>query len=80
MAVRSIDSRQISTGAARAIRKRLLERVGPAGLTAENLARFTTEELRSVGLSLQKAAYVADLAAKVNDGSVDLRRIGRLAD
>jgi DNA-3-methyladenine glycosylase II len=78
--VRSIVSQQISTSAARAIRRRLQERIGRAGLTAANLARFGSDELRSVGLSPQKASYVADLAAKVNDGTVDLRRIGRLAD
>ncbi len=78
--VRSIVSQQISTNAARAIRKRLQELAGPAGLTAANLVRFTTDELRSVGLSPQKAAYVADLTAKVNGGTVDLRRIGRLSD
>ena len=80
MLVRSIISQQISTSAARAIRKRLQDVAGPAGLTADNLARFSLDELRSVGLSPQKAAYVADLSAKVNDGTVDLRRIGRLPD
>ena len=80
MLVRSIVSQQISTIAARAIRKRLMDLVGPDGLTAGNLARFNTEDLRSVGLSSQKASYVADLAAKVNDGALDLRQIGRLSD
>ena len=80
MLVRSIVSQQISTSAARAIRKRLQDLAGPEGLTAANLARFRADELRSVGLSPQKAAYVADLSAKVNDGTVDLRRIGRLPD
>jgi DNA-3-methyladenine glycosylase II len=78
--VRSIVSQQISTIAARAIRKRMLELAGPEGLTAANLARFTVDQLRSVGLSQQKASYVADLSSKVNDGTVDLRRIGRLSD
>ena len=78
--VRSIVSQQISTSAARAIRRRLQEFAGLEGLTAQNLARFRIEDLRSVGLSPQKASYVADLAAKVNDGTVDLRRIGRLPD
>jgi len=80
MLVRSIISQQISTSAARAIRKRLMDLVGPDGLTADNLATFTIEELRSVGLSPQKASYVADLAAKLNDGTVNLRQIGRLSD
>jgi DNA-3-methyladenine glycosylase II len=78
--VRSIISQQISTSAARAIRKRLMELSCPDGLTAENLARLTNDQLRSVGLSAQKASYVADLAAKVNDGTVNLRQIGRLSD
>ena len=80
MLVRSIVSQQISTIAARAIRKRLMDLAGPDGLTAGNLARFNTDELRSVGLSSQKASYLADLTAKVNDGTVNLRQIGRLSD
>ena len=80
MLVRSIVSQQISTIAARAIRKRLMDLAGPDGLTPGNLARFNTDELRSVGLSSQKASYVADLTAKVNDGAVNLRQIGRLSD
>jgi DNA-3-methyladenine glycosylase II len=80
MLVRSIVSQQISTIAARAIRKRLMELVGPDGLTAENLAGFSTDELRSVGLSAQKASYMVDLTTKVNDGAVSLRQIGRLSD
>jgi DNA-3-methyladenine glycosylase II len=80
MLVRSIVSQQISTSAARAIRKRLQDLAGPTGLTAANLVRFRMDELRSVGLSPQKASYVADLAAKVNNGTVDLRRLGRLPD
>jgi len=78
--VRSIISQQISTSAARSIRRRLVELAGSGGLAATNLARFTIDELRSVGLSPQKASYVADLAAKVNDGTVDLRQIGRFSD
>jgi DNA-3-methyladenine glycosylase II len=80
MLVRSIISQQISTTAARAIRKRLQELAGAEGLTTANLVLLTTDELRSVGLPPRKAAYVTDLASKVNDGTVDLRRIGRLSD
>ncbi len=51
MLVRSIVSQQISTSAARAIRHRLQELAGPAGLTAANLARFSldgTVDLRRI--------------------------------
>ncbi len=80
MLVRSIISQQISTSAARSIRRRLQELAGPDGLKAANLAQFSGDQLRSAGLSPQKASYVADLAHKVNDGTVDLRQIGRLSD
>ena len=80
MLVRSIISQQISTSAARSIRNRLQELAGPEGLKAANLTQFTVDQLRSVGLSPQKASYVADLASKVEEGTVDLRQIGRLSD
>jgi DNA-3-methyladenine glycosylase II len=78
--VRSIISQQISTSAARSIRGRLQKLAGPEGLKATNLARFTVDQFRSVGLSPQKASYMADLAQNVNEGTVDLRQIGRLSD
>ncbi len=76
MLVRSIISQQISTSAARSIRRRLRE-LAP---DMKAIAQLTIDQLRSVGLSPQKASYVADLARKVNDGTVDLRQIGRLSD
>jgi DNA-3-methyladenine glycosylase II len=76
----SIISQQISGSAARSIRKRLLELAGSEGLKAANLAQFNVDQLRSVGLSSQKASYIADLAQKVNEGIVELRQIGRLSD
>ena len=80
MLVRSIVSQQISTSAARSIGSRLRQLVGPGGFTAANLIRFDGDQLRSVGLSGQKASYMADLASKVNDGTVNLGQIGRLSD
>ena len=52
MLVRSIVSQQISTKAARSIRNRLHELVGPGGFTAANLIRFNADQLRSAGLSV----------------------------
>lgn len=80
MLVRSIVSQQISTNAARSIRTRLRELVGPVGFTAVNLIRFDAVQLRSAGLSGQKASYIADLALKVSDGTLNLKQIGRLSD
>jgi len=42
--------------------------------------RFSLEQLRSVGVSPQKARCILDLAANVQDGTVDLRQIGRFSD
>ncbi len=80
MLVRSIISQQISTSAARSIRRRLHELAGPESVTPAWLSDLTVDQLRSVGLSPQKANYIADLARKVSDGTVELRQIGRLSD
>ena len=80
MLICSIISQQISGSAAASIFKRLQTLAGPRGMNAGRLGEFTVEELRSVGLSPQKASYVTDLVQKVNDGTVDLRQIGRLSD
>ena len=80
MLVRSIISQQISGSAANSICRRLRELAGPRGLNAANLARFSIAELRSAGVSPQKAAYITDLVQKANDGIVNLRQIGRLSD
>jgi len=80
MLVRSIISQQISVSAARAIRGRLETLVGDEGLQPQKLASLSIDQLRSVGLSPQKASYMHDLAAKVADGTVRMARIGRLDD
>ena len=80
MLVCSIISQQISGSAATSIFKRLRKLAGPRGLNAAHLVKFTVDQLRSVGLSPQKASYITDLVRRVNDGTVDLRQIGRLSD
>lgn len=78
--VQSIISQQISWAAARSVRSRLDGLLGPDGLNPARVARLSQADLRSVGLSRQKAAYLHDLAEKTSDGIVQLDRIGRLAD
>lgn len=80
MLVRSIISQQISVGAARSIRLRLEAHIGRQNVTAERLLDYDVEQLRSVGLSRQKATYLLDLAEKVHGGKVQLRTIGRRSD
>jgi DNA-3-methyladenine glycosylase II len=80
MLVRSILSQQISGHAARAIRERLEALVAPEPLTPRNLAALSAEQLRAVGISAQKGAYLLSLAQKVRDGQLRLHTLGRLAD
>src|SRR6478752_3705436 len=80
MLVRSIISQQISMGAARAIRARLQQLVGSEKIEPEMIARLSTPQLRSVGLSPQKTSYLQDVAIKVQTGEVPLARLGRLPD
>jgi DNA-3-methyladenine glycosylase II len=77
---RAIISQQVSTAAARTIRGRLEGILDNGGLIAEGIARLTASDLRSVGLSRQKASYLSDLAQKSLDGTLRLDRIGRLSD
>jgi DNA-3-methyladenine glycosylase II len=80
MLVRSIISQQISIAAARTIRQRLEDLLGDAGLAPAAIAALDGEQLRSVGLSKQKSAYISDLAHKVAEGTVPLARMGRWSD
>ncbi len=80
MLVASIISQQISGKAARSIRQRLVDLLAPERIAPRTLARRSLAELRSVGVSPQKAGYLLDLAAKVDSGVVRLARTGRMTD
>jgi DNA-3-methyladenine glycosylase II len=64
--VGSILGQQVSAVAARAIRGKLIARVGT--LTAPAILALSVEELRSCGLSGQKTRYVTALATAVQNG------------
>jgi len=78
--VRAIISQQISGKAAASISARLTQVLASRGLTPHGILQFPVEQLRSVGLSAAKAAYVRDLAEKVLSGAVALKGIHRVAD
>jgi DNA-3-methyladenine glycosylase II len=80
MLVRSILSQQLSTGAARTIRGRLEAILPPGGLTPENLATISHSEMRSAGVSNQKAEFLADLTDAALTGRIRLAKIGRKSD
>jgi DNA-3-methyladenine glycosylase II len=49
-------------------------------LTPEGILKLSDEQLRSVGLSKQKSAYLKDLAAKTSVGLLDFARLPELSD
>lgn len=80
MLVRSITAQQISGKAARAIGRRLRDRIEPASLTAESVVACGEEGLRSAGYSARKASYVLGLASAVLERRIDLDAMGELDD
>ena len=75
--VESIISQQLSTKAAATITKRFVDSFEHFPEPREILDR-DFEQLRSVGLSGQKANYIRDLAGKVLDGSVQFDHLDTL--
>ena len=61
--VRSIVYQQVSGKAAASIFSRVVAAM-PRGITPRSVLKFRVEELRALGLSQQKAAYILDLADK----------------
>jgi DNA-3-methyladenine glycosylase II len=49
-------------------------------LTPEGILKLSNEQMRSVGLSKQKSAYLKDLAAKASDGLLNFERLQDMTD
>jgi DNA-3-methyladenine glycosylase II len=49
-------------------------------LTPSGILKLSDEQLRSVGLSKQKSAYLKDLSAKTASGALDFSRLAELPD
>lgn len=75
----SILYQQLAGAAARAIHKRFMA-LFDGRLSPEAVLALPPRKLRAAGLSGAKVASIRDLAAKVTDGTVPLRRIGALSD
>jgi DNA-3-methyladenine glycosylase II len=78
--LRSIVGQQLSTKAARTIYERLTAMYDDRAPTPAELIATDPEDLRAVGLSRAKAAYLRDLAERIEDGEVDLDHISELPD
>ncbi len=77
---RAIVAQQISGKAAKSIWNKLQDAVRPRQITVETIAALSPQQLRQQGVSPQKASYLHDLAAKVQDGSLRLNRLSGHAD
>jgi DNA-3-methyladenine glycosylase II len=77
---RAIVGQQLSTKAARSIWERLRGLFGGETPTPAQLLRKRPETLRRAGLSTAKVNFLRDLAARVKDGRLDLRRLRELPD
>ena len=75
----AIVYQQLNGKAAVTIFKRFAALAG-GPLTPEGILKLSDEQLRSVGLSKQKSAYVKDLAAKTAAGLLDFSRLPELSD
>jgi DNA-3-methyladenine glycosylase II len=75
-----VIGQQLSLAAAGAILARLEALHGDRLPTPSELLRTDVESLRGVGLSRAKAAYLHDLAARIEDGRLDLDRLQTLDD
>ena len=78
--VRSIVGQQLSTKAARSIYERLTELFGGKTPSPAELLAADPEQVRSVGLSRPKVAYLRSLAEHVETGELELDRLSELPD
>ncbi len=72
---RSIVFQQLSSKAATTIYKRFVATLGRRQPNPRSILDADPEALRAAGLSRQKAAYIIDLAAKMDSGALSLRRL-----
>jgi len=75
----AIVYQQLNGKAAVTIFKRFAALAGEP-LTPQGILKLSDQQLRSVGLSKQKSAYLKDLAAKTASGLLDFSRLPELTD
>ena len=77
--VRSIVFQQLHGKAARAIFDRLQQKAG-GEVTPESILKLRSAQMRALGLSKQKLAYIRDLAHKTLDGIVEFEKFPQMTD
>lgn len=77
---RAIVGQQLSTRAAASIWSKLTDMFGGRTPRPEELLRKRLATLLKAGLSNAKVGYLRDLAARIKDGRLDLKRLNHLPD
>jgi DNA-3-methyladenine glycosylase II len=77
--VKSIVYQQLSGRVASVIFERLAKAAGGA-VTPESILKLRPSRMRTLGLSMQKTAYIRDLARHIRDGSVVFDELLSLSD
>jgi DNA-3-methyladenine glycosylase II len=86
MAVVAITEQQISLSAAYRIRSRVVQKFGRSIQgqwifpTPQSLAEAQIEDLRTCGLSRQKADYIQSLARRIADGKLEIDKLKEMDD
>ena len=75
----AIVYQQLNGKAAETIFKRFTARSG-APITPQGILKLTPDEMRSVGLSKQKSAYLIDMAERAHRGVLDFSRLPEMSD
>ncbi len=76
----SIASQQLSTKAAATIFGRFCDLFPKRRPTPERVMTLADEEIRGAGFSRPKVTFIKDLAARVDDGRLDLKRLKKHPD
>lgn len=72
--VNCVIAQQISTKAAETVYNRVIDRCGGA-VTPEQIAKFSEEEIQSLGMSRRKAGYIRGIAFAFVSGQIDAREL-----
>ena len=76
--VRIILEQQVSLASADAMYRRLIDNISP--LTPASVLIAGAPHLRSFGVTRQKATYFINVAEAIENGELDLRKLGRQSD
>ena len=76
----SIVHQQLSLAAGQTIYKRVVALCNGRTLHPDSIAPLSDQQLRDAGLSWSKVAYLRDLAARLTDRRLRLRRLPNLTD